>query len=636
MKRTNHTCRLSVIAIALVASPLAVAADLKPWSFDDCKLGEERTTLDRITFDGPYLGATYHSMGLVQGVGRGEKTSANRPKLTEPEPKETRILRFDARDFTAQLPWFYHGLPFDTFQEHDVHSFEVNGLELPPGDYTVALLPTGRQEKLAVGFDGQTFNEIPVKDGRAELSGVGIRNRMLRFYVKASDAADEGPLDSVYVYPPDIDHATAKGSAQPFETYRRNTRVGDREILAKENWGEFHTVLNRQSFGKKQLRAMFNDIVDWCKRRQVLDPQDIHCGAIYSEEDKYDFRDAAAAAVCFTYAWRDSGDEDYRRRAISARDYCYKGQYMDDPSNTARFGGFCHMVHGAWGAGVQRLGGDLGGAVGVETGIIANLLVKLIELGLEPSPEDAKHLRAAAVWMINNESAPGTFRHHEGTSHDCQNSNALGAETIVRAYYALEKLGEEPPPQWLEAARRGMAHVVEGQEAIGCWPYVFAKIGRGQAFSQQNIPDQGMGTYHFLVACDTPAFGEFPGTEEAMRRAARWWLCTSRLDTDGPFPTIDLDDREARGTLKFSRFTWCRFMAAASLMRIAQLTGEKQPWQQLAMRYMEHVDTKLRNRTDPEKAPFKRATIDDMTLCSWIQAAEWAGVLLREMEERLP
>ena len=71
-------------------------------------------------------------------------------------------------------------------------------------------------------------------------------------------------------------------------------------------------------------------------------------------------------------------------------------------------------------------------------------------------------------------------------------------------------------------------------------------------------------------------------------------------------------------------------------MRIAQRTGEKEPWRPLALRYMEHVDIKLRNETDPIKAPFQRATTDAMTLCSWIQAIEWAGVLLREMEERLP
>ena len=560
-----------------------------------------------------------------------KKTSTKKPT-----PTPTDRLQFDADDFTAQRPWFYHGLGFDKFQEHDVYSFEVNSLDLSPGDYTVTLVPKGRRGKLAVSFDGQKFDELPVADGRARLAGVSIRNRMLSFYVKADDVPAGGPLESVWVHPPKITFDEAQRSAQPFKRYRRDIRLRDREVLRKENWDEFYGVLNRKGFGKKQLREMFDDVVAWCKRRQVLDPQNIHYGAIYSEEDKYDFRDAAAAAVCFTYAWRDTGDEDYLRRARLARDYCYKGQYMADEKNMAQFGGFCHMVHGAWGPGVQRLGGNLGGTVGVETAIIVNLLVKLIELGLEPSPDDVKHLRAAAQWKINNEFSPGSFRHHEGVSHDCQNSNALGAEAIVRAYYALEKLGDKPPKSWLEAAERGMAHWVEGQEAIGCWPYVFAKIGRGQAFAEHNLPDQGMGTYHFLVACDTPAFRGFPGTENAMRRAARWWLCMSRLDRSGPIPTINLDDREARGTLKFSKFTWCRFMAAASLMRIAEMTGEKQPWQQLAMRYMEHVHLKLRNRTDPDKAPFKRATTDDMTLCSWIQAVEWAGVLLREMEQRLP
>ena len=63
-------------------------------------------------------------------------------------------------------------------------------------------------------------------------------------------------------------------------------------------------------------------------------------------------------------------------------------------------------------------------------------------------------------------------------------------------------------------------------------------------------------------------------------------------------------------------------MAAASLLRIAELSGKKTPWQQLALRYMEQLDTKLRKRTDPQKAPFKRAISDEMTLCSWIQAIE--------------
>jgi len=586
------------------------------------------------------------TMAALRNLGaqtRRRNGVTSRPKAT-PQPhalegamsKPADRLRFDGDDFVAQLPWFYHGLGFEKPHDHDIYNYEVNGLDLPGGKYTVALIPKDRHDALAVSLDGRTFEQIRASEGRVELARLGIHNRMLSLYVKASDVKGAGPLESIWLYPPGEAFAQVKDAAKTFKRYRREIRLSERKHLRKENWKEFYDVLNRRGFGKKQLRAMFDDVVDWCKRRQVVDPDDIHYGAIYSEEDKYDFRDAAAAAVCFTYAWLDTGDDDYRRRAVLARDYCYKGQHIADANNKARFGGFGHMVHGAWGKGMQRLSEPLGTAVGVENGIIVNLLAKAIELGLKPSPRDIEHLRAAAVWMINNECAPGTFRHHEGVSHDCQNSNVLGAEAIVRAYHVLTDLGHRPPGRWLDAARRGMAHWLEGQEAIGCWPYVFAKIGRGQAFAEHSLPDQGMGTYHFLVACDTPTFRDQPGVEEAARRAARWWLCMSRLDRSDPMPTIDLDDRQARGKLKFSKFTWCRFMAAASLMRIADLTGEAEPWRSLALRYMEHVDAKLRNRTDPEKAPFKRATTDKMTLCSWIQAAEWAGVLLREMEARLP
>jgi len=305
--------------------------------------------------------------------------------------------------------------------------------------------------------------------------------------------------------------------------------------------------------------------------------------------------------------------------------------------NKERYRAYAHMIHGAWGPGMQRLrpDGKLPGAVGVETGIIVNLMVKTFELGLKPEEEDLNRLHLAAEWMINNEPSPGLFRHHQGAAHDCQNTNALGAEALTRAYYGLKQFGRKPPETWLVAARRGMEHFVEGQEAIGCWPYVFATIGRGQSFSERNLPDQGMGFYHFIVACDTPAFEDLPGSKEAMKRAARWWLCMSHIDRSDPMPTINLDDRKARGRLKFSKFTWCRFMAAASLMRIAEQTGETHPWRELALRYMEHVNLKLANTSDPEKGPFHRATTEDMTLCSWIQATEWSGVLLREIEQRL-
>ncbi len=544
-------------------------------------------------------------------------------------------LRIAGADFSAQLPWFYHGVALEKYQEHSIWSFEVNGLELSAGKYTVAIVPKGEPSELAVSWDGRTFEQRQVREGRVELTDIGRDSRMLSFYTKATGGERSNPVECVLVYPAGRSFAEAKEAAKAYRPYERKIRLDEREILQKEHWDEFSAVLQRGKFGKKQLREMFEEILRWCMRRQVLDANDPHYGAIYSEEDKYDFRDAAAAAVCFMRAWRDTGDEEYRRRALLARAYVYKGQHRENRANTEQYGGFCQMVGGKWGE-FRRLKGPLPNVTGVETAIVANLLVKTYELGLAPSQEDMDYLNAAATWVLNSEFHPGVFHHHQGSTTDCQNSNILGAMALARAHQALEKLGRKPPESWLEASRRGFAHYVEGQEAIGCWPYLFATIGRGQAFREQNLPDQGMGMYHFLVACDTPTFRDQPAAREAMKRAARWWLAMSRIDREPPYATIDLDSRAVRPGLRFSTFTWCRFMAAASLLRIAQNTDEKEPWRALALAYMEHVRTKLWNTSDPNKAPVQRAAKEPMTLYSWIQAVEWEGALVREMEDCLP
>ena len=44
-------------------------------------------------------------------------------------PSAAAALRLAARDFTAQLPWFYHGLAFERWQRHDIFSFEANALD---------------------------------------------------------------------------------------------------------------------------------------------------------------------------------------------------------------------------------------------------------------------------------------------------------------------------------------------------------------------------------------------------------------------------------------------------------------------------------------------------------------------------
>ena len=94
---------------------------------------------------------------------------------------------------------------------------------------------------------------------------------MLSFYVKAADVPAGGPLESVWVHPPKTTFAEAKDSAQPFKRYRRDIRLGSREILLKENWDEFYGVLNRKGFGKKQLRQMFDDVYILKRRITVFD-----------------------------------------------------------------------------------------------------------------------------------------------------------------------------------------------------------------------------------------------------------------------------------------------------------------------------------------------------------------------------
>ncbi|MCX6909487.1 MAG: hypothetical protein NTY01_15795, partial [Verrucomicrobia bacterium] len=106
-------------------------------------------------------------------IGAGAATLAQEPKTQG----STNALLLEADRFTAKLPWFYHGLALDRWHQHDIYSFEVNALELPPGEYSVALLPVGNMASLAVSFDGTRFTEAPVREGRTELTPVRIANR---------------------------------------------------------------------------------------------------------------------------------------------------------------------------------------------------------------------------------------------------------------------------------------------------------------------------------------------------------------------------------------------------------------------------------------------------------------------------
>jgi hypothetical protein len=542
------------------------------------------------------------------------------------------MLRFRAEDFTAKLPWFYHGAGFDPPRETAVFNFEVNGLSLPSRTYALTLVLSEPRDCLEISRDGNRFIDAMGRGRLVPMAPVDVTTGRVSVCFRTDSPRKASPVSEVYLHPLDMKLVDVP-KIPLFTEYVRDTGSDDSEALRR--WDELWPMLEECDVEGRHLFEMRRALLDWAERRQVLDEADPHYGAIYSEEDKYDFRDAAAAAVAFARTWRECGDPAWRDRAVAARRYVYRGQH----ECAERRGGWAHMVSGEWGGDHQvdyrRITDPLPPVDGVDTAIIINLLCSTIDAGLEPDDEDIQRLRQGGEWVRRSELRPGVFAHHEGATHDCQNSNALAAMALSRAHNTLRALDADAPASWLDAARRGFAHYLEGQEAIGVWPYKFGEIGRGQRFGQQNVPDQGMGLYHFLLAADELGMTGRRDVQDALRRAARWYLCTCRIDDGDPRPTIDLEYQREGGGLMFSSFTWCRFMAAASLLRISRVTGETEPWRALALRLMEHVRAKLWNEDDPERAPVVASCREDIKLHSWIAAAEWEAVLLGEMIECL-
>ncbi|MBU0716250.1 MAG: hypothetical protein KJ964_12915 [Verrucomicrobia bacterium] len=576
--------------------------------------------------------------------------------------------RFMADDFSVRLPWFYFDRDFSRQKPSRAWNFEVNGLiDLAPADYDLRFYTREVNREILLGWDGGDYRAYSAAGGYFEVKNLPIHNFMISCYWRDNGNEPNPPVREVVVVPSGAAFPAKPDSIPVFIKYRRDTLIGERLILS--NWDEFHPALMSPKITIKDLKAMVCEIGEWAARRQVKDQGDTHFGAIFSEEDKYDFQDAMAAAVLFARMFRWTASEEWRERAHQAKQYALRGQHHNR-ENPERFGGFPKMQsfetpH------YNRLVYPLPVVEGVATCIIGNLFIRFFEEGMEPEPGDFDSLRNIAVWILNNESHPGVFRHHEGDNRgakgfgDCQNSNALGAGVLSRIFRFLQKRGGFTPPPaygdcqpsnamgagvlsrighflleqgvepagWLDASSRGVGRFIAGQEAIGEWPYFFAVIGRGQQYAPHSLPDHGMGFYHFTLAMEKEPWKSAPEARRVVRQAVHWYLCMCEQDLHNGL--IDLSfDRNDKG-LAFSSFTWCRFMAAASLFRAAILLGEEQPWQNLALKLMETVRARYWNRTNPESAPVKSSTIPGLKRVTWIQAAEWDAVLLMEIIDSL-
>lgn len=546
------------------------------------------------------------------------------------------ILRFDTCDFSVPLPWFYFDDDFSRARPSPAWSFEVNGLtQLRPGNYDLRFFLRDPRCATELSWDGKAWESCGRGDGYFDVPNRPIANFMLSCYWKRRADEAAPPVEALLLAEAGSALPAAPLHVPPYKEYVRDTRIEDRTILT--NWESSYKTIRSVAFGRKGLRRMFLEMAEWIRKRQVLKQSDVHCGAIYSEEDKYDFQDAAAAAVVLYRMYRWTSEAEWRDRTLMAKSYVWKGQHRNE-SNPERFGGFPSM-RAFETPDFTRLAYPLPAVSGVATCIIGNLMVKLFEEGLPPGKDDLACLRHIGTWVENSESAPGVFRHHEGDERgkegygDCQNSNALGAGALVRIGRFLSQHGEPVPETWERAVRRGFERGLSGQEAIGVWPYLYAGVGRGQAYSEQSVPDHGMGLYHLLQVADDASFRDDRRLHDALRRAARWYLCTSYIEPETGLLNLQYDP-EATG-LAFSSFTWCRFMCAASLFRIARITGERQPWRNMALKLMEYVRRRLWNSTDPERAPVVRSCLPDLKRVTWIHAIEWDAVLLLELIDAL-
>lgn len=537
---------------------------------------------------------------------------------------------FNAEDFSVRLPWFYFDSDFSQKKLSKVWSFEVNGLtDLSKGNYDLRFFVRKLGVEIEFSWDGREYQKYRMDCRYFEIRNHPITNFMISCYWKDSGHEDKPPVEKVLLTETGKSFPESIEAIASFKKYVRNTLIEEREIL--KDWKSSYKIIMNPNFGLNDLKEMFKEIASWIKNRQVMDKNNIHYGAVYSEEDKYDFQDAAAASIVFMRMCKWTGDKEWLERSLIAKEYVYKGQH-NDKKNIDRFGGFPSM--GSFETNdYKRLSYPLPAVSGVATCIIGNLLIKLFEEGMEIEKHDVENIKKIGIWIVNNESHPGVFRHHEGDNQDCQNSNALGASILCRIYHFLKQQGKNVPEKWMEAVRRGINHVIEGQEAIGEGPYYFATIGRGQAYNEQSLPDQGMGLYHFLQAMQYEPFRSDRKLHEVILRAARWYLCTSDIEpgTNLVNLTFNPDDKG----LAFSSFTWCRFMCAASLSRIWELTGERQPWQNLSLKLMEYVHKRLWNTKDSNRPPVVRSCVPDIKLVTWIQAVEWDAVLLLELIDRL-
>lgn len=541
---------------------------------------------------------------------------------------------FEPRQFTVRLPKAYYEQSLDLALAADIFSFEVNALPVE-GRFELQLTFCPEVESAALSLDRETFEELTLHAGAATLP-VTVDHCLLSFEVRVAGAAPglETPLREVRL----VDPAAPDRDPEPFTRYSRDTKLSNCNLL--ENWPEAHDRIMSETFDLHELTVMRDEIVAWVASRQVLDRNDPHAGAAYSEEDKYCFKDAIFAACCFMRKYLETGKAQWLDRATAARDYCFKGQYRNT-GDLGKDGCWASMgiIDDKRGKLFRRITDAWALGSGVDTALIGLQCEHLQSMGMAFTEAHLEQLCGGVDWNLRNMVKPGWFSHHEDMDLLCLNMNSLGASLFYAVHRMLCDTGHPGLADVvLKEADAGIEHVLRCQEAIGVYPYrpYESSLSRGGSYSLENLPDNGIGMQALVQTLRNPFYRlGFEDLGEHLRRTALWYLLCSRFEDGHLMLEVSREPGYLQG-VAFGNFTWCRITMLDILSQVWDHIGNSAFWKQFCLCQVRTLREVLWNTENPGTAPIKRSAVPgvDLSVVSWIQQAEWAAFVFDNLARR--
>jgi hypothetical protein len=200
----------------------------------------------------------------------------------------------------------------------------------------------------------------------------------------------------------------------------------------------------------------------------------------------------------------------------------------------------------------------------VNTGIVSDALIRAYRAGLPFGERDINALERMADFELKLEWTPGGFYHDEGHIYrnskiDCQNTTALAGMSLAHVYRFLKEEGRQPNEPWIEAARRTIPRLIEGQYPTGQWPY---SIGNIKSFPCDM-------NHHGMVMLFIGELYRYFGEKkllDALIIGGKWLVEDAFLHTE----------HGTKHNWAFQKsaclyFTWGYFMTAAALAQLAAL-----------------------------------------------------------------